>query len=79
MMGDAAALHFSYGHFFQIPNYDQIFTNPNYEIASTNYASTIGNPNIEAEKTVKYELGLQLKLVNNLLLKQHYSITIFIV
>ncbi|MBK7981875.1 MAG: TonB-dependent receptor [Ignavibacteriae bacterium] len=69
MMGDAAALHFSYGHFFQIPNYDHIFTNPNYEIASTNYASTIGNPNIEAEKTVKYELGLQLKLVNNLLFK----------
>jgi outer membrane receptor protein involved in Fe transport len=67
-LGDAAALHFSYGHFFQIPNYGHMFQNPNYEIASSNYASTIGNPNIKAEKTVKYELGLQLKLLEGMVL-----------
>ena len=69
LMGDAAALHFSYGHFFQIPNYDHIFTNPNYEITTTNYSSVVGNPNIKAEKTVKYELGLQLKVMEELVFK----------
>jgi len=69
LMGDAAALHFSYGHFFQIPNYNHMFTNPNYEITTTNYSSVIGNPNIKAEKTVKYELGLQLKVTEELLFK----------
>jgi len=69
MMGDAAALHFSYGHFFQIPNYNNMYANPNYEISTSNYASTIGNPNIKAEKTVKYELGLQLKVTDELVFK----------
>jgi len=69
LLGDIAALHFSYGHFFQIPNYAHMFTNPNYEISPSNYASVIGNPNIKAEKTVKYELGLQLKLFEGMALK----------
>lgn len=67
-VADVAALHFSYGHFFQIPNYWHMYQNPNYEIAAKNYASTIGNPNIKAEKTVKYELGLQLELLENLVM-----------
>ena len=67
-IADAAALHFSYGHFFQIPNYSRMYQNPDYEISSTNYGSTIGNPNIKAEKTVKYELGLQLEVLENMVM-----------
>lgn len=62
-VADIAALHFSYGHFFQIPDYGHMYQNPNYEIAAINFASSIGNPIIKAEKTVKYELGLQLELM----------------
>lgn len=72
-VADAAALHFSYGHFFQIPNYGHMYQNPNYEIASTNFASSIGNPNIKAEKTVKYELGLQLEVLQGMVT----NITVF--
>jgi len=67
-VADVAALHFSYGHFFQIPNYGHMYLNPNYEISTTNYASSIGNPNIKAEKTVKYELGLQLEVFTGMVL-----------
>lgn len=67
-VASAAALHFSYGHFFQIPDYGRMYENPDYEVASLNYASTIGNPNIKAEKTVKYELGLQLQVMERMVL-----------
>ena len=36
-VADVAALHFSYGHFFQIPNYGHMYQNPNFEIAAKNY------------------------------------------
>lgn len=67
-LGETAALHFSYGHFFQIPNYDHIYQNPNYEISTSQYGSSIGNPNIKAEKTVKYELGLQYRILHDVVL-----------
>ncbi|MBN1348300.1 TonB-dependent receptor [candidate division KSB1 bacterium] len=67
-VADVAALHFSYGHFFQIPGYGSMYQNPDYKIASVNYGSTIGNPNIKAEKTVKYELGLQLEVLEGMVL-----------
>ena len=67
-LGETAALHFSYGHFFQIPNYSHMYTNPDYKIRASDYASIIGNPNIKSEKTVKYELGLQMQLIENLVL-----------
>jgi len=68
LLGETAALHFSYGHFFQIPNYSHMYSNPDYKILPSNFASVIGNPNIKAEKTVKYELGLQMQMIKNLIL-----------
>ncbi|MCK5033777.1 MAG: TonB-dependent receptor, partial [Calditrichia bacterium] len=67
-LGETAALHFSYGHFFQTPNYSHMYTNPDYRILAKNYASIIGNPNMKSEKTVKYELGLQMQMIENLVL-----------
>lgn len=59
-MSDKGAIHFSYGHFFQIPSFSNLYENNRYIIDQTTSAqSFIGNPELKAQKTVKYELGLQ--------------------
>jgi outer membrane receptor protein involved in Fe transport len=57
-----AALHFSYGHFYQFPELGQAFDNADYSVLSDLQADGIdfgvmGNPDIEPEKTVQYEFG----------------------
>jgi outer membrane receptor protein involved in Fe transport len=66
-ISDKGAIHFSYGHFFQIPTFDNLYSNYNYIIDQTTaLSSTVGNPELKAQKTVKYELGLQQVLFPNL-------------
>lgn len=48
-------LHFTYGHYYQIPVYNQ--TNFNYLV--TGAFPIIGNPRLKSEKTVSYELGVK--------------------
>ncbi|HVO74679.1 MAG TPA: TonB-dependent receptor, partial [Ignavibacteriaceae bacterium] len=60
-------IHFSYGHFFQIPNFENLYTNNKYNVDQTSdLGSRIGNPELKAQKTVKYELGLQQVLFPNI-------------
>tara|TARA_Y100000996_G_scaffold23308_1_gene16821 strand:+ start:276 stop:3299 length:3024 start_codon:yes stop_codon:yes gene_type:complete len=61
-IADQAVLHFSYGHFFQIPPMYAMYANSNWLIPTTNFQTILGNPNLEAEKTITYELGLWQKL-----------------
>jgi len=57
---DEGIIHFSYGHFFQIPGYDNLYTNSDYLVSSAGSLSTItGNPDLDAQRTVSYEVGLQ--------------------
>lgn len=56
-------LHFSYGHFFQIPPFQYLYENPEYSIR-TNTMSLIGNAELKPERTVMYEVGLQQQLVD---------------
>ncbi|MFA7289554.1 MAG: TonB-dependent receptor [Melioribacteraceae bacterium] len=59
-ISDKGAIHFSYGHFFQIPTFENLYSNYAYIIdQTTSLSSIIGNPELKAQKTVKYELGLQ--------------------
>jgi outer membrane receptor protein involved in Fe transport len=61
---DQGILHFSYGHFYQLPPYSYLFTNPTFE---DNVAiPTFGNANLNPEKTVSYEIGLQQQLTDEL-------------
>lgn len=51
---DQAVIYFNYGHFYQNPQYDHIY------FADNLYGTgppLIGNPNMEAEKTIQYEIG----------------------
>ena len=61
-VADAAIVHFSYGHFFQMPPMYSMFAHNNWIVPTGDYETVLGNPNIEAEKTVTYEIGLWQKL-----------------
>lgn len=57
---DQGIIHFSYGHFYQLPPYSFLYANPTFE---DNVAiPTFGNANLNPEKTVTYEIGLQQQL-----------------
>ncbi len=58
---DKGVLHLSYGHFFQIPQFDLMFLNPSYNINATDQFQ-VGNPGLKSQRTVAYELGLQQQL-----------------
>ncbi|MBU0473724.1 MAG: TonB-dependent receptor [Bacteroidetes bacterium] len=57
-LGSSAVLHFSYGHFFQMPPLYALYQNSRFLIPSGDYEIVLGNPNLKAEKTVQYEMGI---------------------
>ncbi|MBI9070408.1 MAG: TonB-dependent receptor [Melioribacteraceae bacterium] len=64
---DRGAIHISYGHFFQIPPFENLYRNPNFRIPLTgsfpsNIGNTIGNADLEPQRTTMYEIGLQQEL-----------------
>ena len=61
-LGSAAVLHFSYGHFFQMPPMYAMFQNNSQLIAPNDYSTVMGNKELKAEKTVTYEIGLWQEL-----------------
>jgi len=62
-VGDEAILHFSYGHFFQMPPLYAMLSNYDRLIATQSFQSAVmGNPQLNAEKTITYEVGLWQKL-----------------
>ena len=57
---DKGIIRFSYGHFFQIPNFQNLYTNPDFYVSPGQSLSSItGNPDLKPQKTVMYEIGLQ--------------------
>jgi outer membrane receptor protein involved in Fe transport len=64
---DKGIIHFSYGHFFQIPSLSNLYVNSDEIIMPNgNLATVMGNPDLQPERTVKYELGLQQALAADL-------------
>ncbi|NQV29481.1 MAG: TonB-dependent receptor [Candidatus Marinimicrobia bacterium] len=59
---DKGIIHFSYGHFFQIPTFSYLYANPEMEISTASNESILGNANLKPQKTVTYEIGLQQEL-----------------
>ena len=62
---DKGVIHFSYGHFLQIPPYAYLYANPEFE-AVGDLSSVIGNADLEPQRTVSYEIGLQQEVAPNL-------------
>ncbi len=64
---DQGIIHFSYGHFFQIPNFDNLFVNSDYLVTQSSGLSQLtGNPDLKPQKTIMYEIGLQQILFPNI-------------
>ena len=55
-------LYFNYGHFYQAPDFQYFYRSATASITS---ASVVGNPNLEHEKTVQYELGVNTQVTKN--------------
>lgn len=57
---DQGIIHFSYGHFYQLPPYNYLYANPFFRGLVT--SAVFGNADLNPEKTVTYEMGLQQQL-----------------
>ncbi|RMF07409.1 MAG: TonB-dependent receptor, partial [Candidatus Neomarinimicrobiota bacterium] len=58
---DKGVLHFSYGHFFQIPPFTYLYLNPDFEVTPS-LSTTMGNADLEPERTTQYEVGVQQQI-----------------
>lgn len=57
---DRGVIHFSYGHFFQIPNFELLYVNPEFKFgAGTGNLGITGNSNLKAQQTISGEVGVQ--------------------
>ncbi len=66
-ISEAGVLHFAYGHFFQRPKYEYLYTNPDFEIEPGQTINTLmGNADLESEKTISYEFGLQQGITDDI-------------
>jgi outer membrane receptor protein involved in Fe transport len=70
-LGGRAALHVAYGHFYQFPPIGEMFSNADYSILEDLQAGGIdygvmGNPDLEPEHTVQYEIGYKHALTDRL-------------
>ncbi|MDZ7313424.1 MAG: TonB-dependent receptor [candidate division KSB1 bacterium] len=61
---DRGVIHFSYGHFFQIPEFQYLYANPDFKVTSGSGTAIFGNPDLKPQKTVMYEIGLQQQLTD---------------
>jgi outer membrane receptor protein involved in Fe transport len=67
-ISEAMIFHFSYGHFFQFPNYADVYTNLTYQNPdnlSKEAFVIVGNPGVQPQKTVSYEAGLKFTAGNH--------------
>ncbi|HEV8537613.1 MAG TPA: TonB-dependent receptor, partial [Bacteroidota bacterium] len=64
---DRGILHFSYGHFLQIPSFIHLYQKPWYKVTTASGTQGVyGNPDLNAQKTVMYEFGLQQQISDHL-------------
>jgi len=65
-LGNKAVLHFSYGHFFQMPPLYSMYQNHSFLVGPNDYGTMMGNTLLKPEKTITYELGLWQELTRGL-------------
>lgn len=62
-------VHFSYGHFFQVPRFERLYENPYFKIGlGTGNQGTIGNADLKPEQTISAELGVQQQITDDIAL-----------
>jgi outer membrane receptor protein involved in Fe transport len=63
---DRGVIHFSYGHFFQIPEFQYLYDNPDFKVNSTGGYFVFGNAALKPQRTVQYEIGLQQQITGSI-------------
>ena len=51
-------LHFTYGHYFQVPTFRHLYENLNHFYATGGFPR-VGNPSLKPQKTISYEVGVK--------------------
>ena len=64
---DRGIVHFSYGHFFQTPRFEQLYLNPFFKIGlGTGNQGVVGNADLKPEQTISGEIGLQQQVSDDI-------------
>ncbi|NQT24133.1 TonB-dependent receptor [candidate division KSB1 bacterium] len=63
---DRGVIHFSYGHFFQIPEFQYLYANPDFKLSESGGYVIFGNPDLKPERTVQYEIGIQQQITEEI-------------
>jgi outer membrane receptor protein involved in Fe transport len=62
---DRGVIRFSYGHFYQNGSLSSLYRNNDYYVLNFGETPTFGNPNVEPQKSIQYEIGLQQQLTED--------------
>jgi len=62
---DQGTIRFSYGHFYQIGSLSSLYSNPNFR-APSGTTLRFGNADVNPQRSIQYELGLQQGLSENM-------------
>lgn len=66
---DRGVIHVSYGHFFQIPNFQYLYYNQEFKFGTgTGNVGYAGNPDLKPEQSINGEIGLQQALTDEITL-----------
>ncbi len=64
---DRGVVHFSYGHFFQIPSFELLYQNSEYKFGTgTGNLGLAGNADLKPQMTVSGEVGVQQALTDDI-------------
>ena len=61
---DRTKLHFTYGHYYQIPQGDDLYENLNFDMRGA--IRRRGNPDLNPERTIGYEVGIIQQFTDDL-------------
>ena len=61
---DRTKFHFTYGHYYQMPPADDLYENLNFDMRGA--IRRRGNPDLEPEKTIAYEVGIIQQFTDDL-------------
>ncbi|MFZ2323412.1 MAG: TonB-dependent receptor [Ignavibacteriaceae bacterium] len=62
---DRGVIRFSYGHFYQIGSLSSLYANDMRWVANVASIPTFGNANVNPQKSIQYEIGLQQQLTDD--------------
>jgi len=65
-ISEKGVMHFSYGYFFQMPLFQYLYANSEFEVEIGRLKTLMGNADLNPQKTIIYEVGLQQQLSEDL-------------